>query len=218
LGISAAMASALSQDPGLALGSILDGEPLPRVAIAAAFGFGDRRSAIRWGAELAQLTHPGEPTLHAACVYAAWVVAALEGRVGEHLLSLDDVDGIAIGAVLSDAEIARLQTEGWSAAEEMIVEGARRGDALGMLRLTYAALLVGKTFKEVVLAVVNGGGHSDVAGATVGALAGACYGASSLPEQWLAVLSHRDEIEARADRLLVSSLTMMLEVTTDIAI
>jgi hypothetical protein len=216
LGISAAMASALSQAPGLLPGSALDGEPLPRVAIAAAFWFADRRFALHKGAEMAQLTHSGMRTVEAARIYASWVVGALEGQAGERLLSAHNED-VSAERVLSDPAIARVRAGGWSAADEIIVEGARQGDAFSVLRVTYASCLLGKTFKETILAVVNAGGHSDVTGATVGALAGACYGASALPEKWLAVLRDREAIEARADRLLVSSLTMMLEETADIA-
>ena len=217
LGITAAMANALSHAPGLAHDSALDGEALPRVAIAAAVWFADRRLALNKGAEIAQLTHSGMRTVDAARIYASWVVAALEGQAGERLLSTRNEDVSAEG-VLSESAIVHLRTGGWSAAEEIIVEGARKGDAFSVLRVTYAACLLGKTFKETILAVVNAGGHSDMTGATVGALAGACYGAAALPEKWLVVLRDREAIEARADRLLVCSLMKMLGETADIAI
>ena len=46
-------------------------------------------------------------------------------------------------------------------------------------------LLTTDSFEEAVVEVVNLGGDADSAGAIVGALAGAHYGADSIPERWL---------------------------------
>jgi ADP-ribosyl-[dinitrogen reductase] hydrolase len=216
LGITAAMAGALSREPGHAQNAVLEGEPLPRVAVIAAFGFADRDFALQAAVQLTRLTHPSASVTSAAALYAGWVVAALEGVKGASLFAVDEsINGAAIA--LSAADRSRLLAGGWAAAEEMIQDGARRGDAMTVLRMTCAALLVGKTFKEIVTAVVNGGGHADVNGATVGALAGACYGAAALPEKWLAVLTDRVEIENRADQLLVSALHRMLMDSAEMA-
>lgn len=57
------------------------------------------------------------------------------------------------------------------------------------------------SFKEAVLAAVNLGNDADTTGAIVGQLAGAFYGASSIPEEWVEVLAMRSEIEGLAKRL-----------------
>jgi len=57
-------------------------------------------------------------------------------------------------------------------------------------------------FEEVVVAAVNLGGDADSTGAVAGALAGARYGASAIPERWLEVLQNRQELTDLADRLL----------------
>jgi len=46
--------------------------------------------------------------------------------------------------------------------------------------------------------VINMGGDADSAGAILGAMAGAHYGARSIPERWLNRLQNREAIEARA--------------------
>jgi len=43
-------------------------------------------------------------------------------------------------------------------------------------------------FESCVVATVNQGGDADTTGALVGMLAGACYGAGTIPERWLATL------------------------------
>jgi len=49
-----------------------------------------------------------------------------------------------------------------------------------------------------VTEVVNLGGDTDTAGAILGAMAGAYYGADAIPKRWLDGLQNRDGIEARA--------------------
>ena len=57
------------------------------------------------------------------------------------------------------------------------------------------AFLKYESFEDSVIAVVNRGDDSDSCGAVAGALCGAFYGASSIPERWLRDLEYREEIE-----------------------
>ena len=103
-------------------------------------------------------------------------------------------------------------------SSEMIADGdgdlgvdAARGDARSVLRLCRGVLSSTASYKEAVLKAINAGGHADVTGAAVGALAGAVYGARSLPVHWLQSLYARERIEQLADQLLVTALTRLLE-------
>jgi ADP-ribosyl-[dinitrogen reductase] hydrolase len=49
-------------------------------------------------------------------------------------------------------------------------------------------LMTTDSFEEAVIQVVNLGRDADTAGAVVGALAGAAYGLSAIPERWRQVL------------------------------
>jgi ADP-ribosyl-[dinitrogen reductase] hydrolase len=62
-------------------------------------------------------------------------------------------------------------------------------------------LLTTDSFEEAAIEVVNMGGDADSAGAILGALAGAHYGAWAIPERWLNGLQNREGIEARATAL-----------------
>lgn len=62
-------------------------------------------------------------------------------------------------------------------------------------------LLTTDSFEEAVVEVVNLGGDADSAGAIVGALAGAHYGAEAIPERWLLGLRNRDGLERYAEAL-----------------
>jgi ADP-ribosyl-[dinitrogen reductase] hydrolase len=59
-------------------------------------------------------------------------------------------------------------------------------------------LLSTDSFEEAVTEVVNLGGDTDTAGAILGAMAGAYYGADAIPKRWLDGLQNREGIEARA--------------------
>jgi ADP-ribosylglycohydrolase len=59
-------------------------------------------------------------------------------------------------------------------------------------------LLTTSSFEEAITEVVNLGGDADTAGAILGAMAGAYYGAGAIPKHWLDDLQNRDGIDARA--------------------
>ena len=58
------------------------------------------------------------------------------------------------------------------------------------------------TFEDALVDSVSLGGDSDTVGAVTGALAGAKYGASSIPKRWLEPLAWREELEAIAVSLV----------------
>lgn len=60
-----------------------------------------------------------------------------------------------------------------------------------------------ESYSEAVLAAVNLGDDADTTGAITGQLAGAYYGVSSMPAEWISPLAMREEIEGLARRLCV---------------
>ena len=54
------------------------------------------------------------------------------------------------------------------------------------------------TAEDAIVTAVNRGGDTDTIGAIAGAVAGARFGASALPERWLATIDERDELESLA--------------------
>ena len=57
-------------------------------------------------------------------------------------------------------------------------------------------------FREMVLRAANLGDDADTTAAITGQLAGALFGATGIPQDWLAKLAWYDRIESLADRLL----------------
>ncbi|UPV73920.1 ADP-ribosylglycohydrolase family protein [Halorussus limi] len=62
--------------------------------------------------------------------------------------------------------------------------------------------LASKSAEEAIVTAVNRGGDTDTIGAITGAIAGARFGASGLPRQWLSMIDETDELESLADSLL----------------
>jgi len=55
--------------------------------------------------------------------------------------------------------------------------------------------------KEAIVTAVNRGGDTDTIGAITGAIAGARFGASQLPDQWHTAIDETDELESLAKQL-----------------
>lgn len=73
---------------------------------------------------------------------------------------------------------------------------------LETLGASFWSLLQGKSAREVIELAVAFGEDADSTGAVTGALAGAAYGASALPDSWRDRVQFRDRLEAEATRLL----------------
>lgn len=107
----------------------------------------------------------------------------------------------------------RLRREPRAAAEIVRVldqiSSTARADALppsgyvvDTLRIAVWALLAHDSFENAVVAAINLGGDADTQGAVAGALAGARWGYTAIPERWLQPLADRDDLIRLADRLL----------------
>ena len=134
------------------------------------------------------------------------------GSMAINLLIYHLIQGMAAAEAVNQVA-QRLRREPKAAAEVVkVLETARTdirsdslpttGYVLDTLRIAVWALLAHDTFEAAVMAAVNLGGDADTQGAVAGALAGARWGYSSIPEHWLQPLPGRDELIALADRLL----------------
>jgi ADP-ribosyl-[dinitrogen reductase] hydrolase len=141
-----------------------------------------------------QITH-ADPRCTEGCAVLNLTVAGL----------LEDVD-----TPLQDA----LDYVGADAPDELVtaLEPLARGDSPGTLETSgyvvhslQTALhdgLVSDSAEEAVVTAVNRGGDTDTIGAIAGAVAGARFGASQLPDRWLNAIDETDELETLAKRLV----------------
>jgi len=141
-----------------------------------------------------QITH-ADPRCTDGCAILNFTVAGL----------LEDAD-----TPLQDA----LDYVGADAPEELVMslQPLARGDAPGTLETSgyvvhslQTALhdgLFADSAEEAIVTAVNRGGDTDTIGAIAGAVAGARFGASQLPDRWLSSIDDEvDELEGLATQL-----------------
>lgn len=165
--------------------------------------------ALMWGEEPAEaldratmnsrVTH-GARESHDACRYFAGLIAgALEGCPKDELLGRGtfDPDG-SLGSL--HPEVERVAAGSFRNSEPPAINGG--GYVINTLEAALWALWRSRDFRSGALAAVNLGDDADTTGAVYGQLAGALYGAGSIPPGWRRRLVMRDRIETLADRLL----------------
>ena len=116
------------------------------------------------------------------------------------LLNEPNSNPIAIAeAVATSDEMLRALDSISSQTPEALDAG---GYVLATLQSAFWAVTTHHTLEDAVVAAVNLGQDADTTGAVAGALAGAKWGASAIPERWLEALIARDELTSLADGIL----------------
>jgi ADP-ribosyl-[dinitrogen reductase] hydrolase len=130
---------------------------------------------------------------------------------------------VAYAELIADAirgtprsEVLAPRSGEYTAKVRGVLEGSWRGklrkdvqsSGYVMHSLEAALWSIGRTddFRSAVLTAANLGGDADTTAAIAGQLAGAMYGASGIPAEWLEGLAWRSKIEQAAARLFESSL------------
>ena len=127
--------------------------------------------------------------------------AVLNRTIAGLLRDADDPLGDALAAVESDAPAELLD------ALEPVPDGidestlASSGYVVHTLQTALYHGLTAPDAEEAIVTAVNMGDDTDTVGAVTGAVAGARFGASALPERWLATVDGADELRALAMQL-----------------
>ena len=131
---------------------------------------------------------------------AGWSCAAFNDLVSAafHGGLAHDVPAIASTFDDEDNRVAAVLRDTPAAEAEEIVSSSF---VLDTLQTALWTTLHGADFEHAVTIAVNMGNDATAAGATTGALAGAMYGESGIPERWLDALTVRERVTTVADRL-----------------
>ena len=123
---------------------------------------------------------------------------------------------LTVAGILEDADTPlqdALDYVGADAPDELVtaLRPLVRGDSPGTLETSgyvvhslQTALhdgLFADSAEEAIVTAVNRGGDTDTIGAIAGAVAGARFGASQLPDRWLAAMDETEELELLAEQL-----------------
>jgi ADP-ribosyl-[dinitrogen reductase] hydrolase len=124
---------------------------------------------------------------------------------------------LTIAGILGDADAPlqdALDYVGPDAPEELVValRPVARGDSPAALETSGYVVhslqtavhdgLFADSAEEAIVTAVNRGGDADTIGAIAGAVAGARFGASALPDRWRDAIDEADELEDLAERLV----------------
>ena len=157
---------------------------LMRLAPVAIRHWRDRDALARVAALQTRTTHGAPTTLRASDVFATLLADAIAGAPLQELLASPAADHIE---------------GGWRSLHRDSV----RGDGYVVRSLQAAIWGVARTtsFRSAVLLAANLGEDADTTAAIAGQLAGAVYGASGIPAEWLQALTWRERITETAGRL-----------------
>lgn len=167
--------------------------------------------AIHLAGESSRTTHGSRICVDACRYYTAILVGLLEGRTIDEVLgpSFSPVPGTFKDHPLHPliAEVAEgsfKRREPPAIRGEGFVVRALEAVLWGLHKAHQSAGTSGD-FRASLLRVVNLGDDADTCGAMFGALAGAAWGESQIPERWRLKLAKRPTLERLADELLKAS-------------
>ncbi|HWG83944.1 MAG TPA: ADP-ribosylglycohydrolase family protein [Deinococcales bacterium] len=148
--------------------------------------------AVRLAGESSRTTHGAATAVDSCRLMSALIVAALVGKGKDEVLAAwqhgplhPQVQAVADGSYRSK--------------EPPAIKGT--GFVVDSLEAALWAFSRARDYREGALLAVNLGDDADTTGAVYGQLAGAYWGESGIPPEWLERLAQRDVITAYADRL-----------------
>jgi ADP-ribosyl-[dinitrogen reductase] hydrolase len=147
---------------------------------------------VRASLDSARVTH--------AEARAAWGTVAVNQAI-VHLLhggAITDAPTPAVVGIPND----EVRDAVLAAAGRQRNEVRAGGFVLETIGASFWSLLNASSAREAIEMAVALGDDADSTGAVTGALAGAAYGASALPEPWVETVQFRDRLESEAMRLL----------------
>jgi len=182
-------------------GSIMRLAPVP-IRYARLFPDRIEELALR-AAESSLPTHASPPCL-SACRYLAVVLAGLlRGVDRDEALSPDWEPLVRLRAIAPlHPGVDAVAAGSFRRRQPPDIVGS--GYVVQSLEAALWAFHDARDFGEAVLKAVNLGDDADTTGAVCGQLAGACWGESGLPEEWLAGLAKTELIEAALAGLIRS--------------
>jgi ADP-ribosylglycohydrolase len=158
------------------------------------------RKAIGFAAASSRTTHRAEEAVDACRYLASLLVGLLSGGSKEAVLheAWEAVPGLWDTEPLA-RRVARIRRGSFKIRNPPQIRGT--GYVIASLEAALWAFWKATSFREGALLAVNLGDDADTTGAVYGQLAGAAYGRSGIPEEWLVCLAWRERIQAMADGL-----------------
>jgi ADP-ribosyl-[dinitrogen reductase] hydrolase len=152
---------------------------LMRLAPVVVFYARDEEQAVQYAGESSRTTHGAPQAVESCRLFASLLVRALDGRKKEEILA-------PAGVELEGKPEAEISSSGY---------------VVHTLEAALWCFRRASCFREGCLKAANLGDDADTVAAVYGQIAGAHWGESGLPADWLERLAWADRIRALADRL-----------------
>ncbi len=122
------------------------------------------------------------------------LVGAINGATKEELLApmFEPAEG-TWESISLDSRVEQIARGGYKSKSPPRIRGT--GFVIESLEAALWAFYSTDTFDDAVLKAVNLGDDADTTGAVCGQIAGAYYGASAIPEQWVSKIAKREAIQ-----------------------
>ena len=153
--------------------------------------------AIHYAGESSRTTHGAPAAIDACKLYAAMILAALDGAPKEEISSTTLYQGALV------PEIREIADGSYKAKNPPAIAGT--GYVVRSLEAALWAFYQSSCFEKGALLAANLGDDADTTAAVYAQLAGSFYGISGIPKHWLDRLSMREFITEMADNLLALS-------------
>lgn len=167
---------------------------LMRVAPLALFTMRDPAKAVALAREQSRTTHGAELAVEACAFFTDLLLRAFNAGDKTSLGPCDWPGPPIIQAVARGS---------WKGKDRRSIVSS--GYVVATLEAALWCIDQTNSFEEALVLAVNLADDADTVGAVTGQLAGAIYGASSIPERWLRPLAWRDRLEATGLRLTEAS-------------
>jgi len=170
-------------------GSIMRLAPVPM------FYYPDIEKAIEFAGLSSRTTHGATECVDACRLFALILIKALGGHEKKDVL-------VGRGRLLRETLCDRIEAiacGSYTAKDENRIRGT--GYVVESLEAGLWSFAQSDNFRDAILTAVNLGDDSDTTAAVCGQVAGAFYGESGIPSEWLGKLCMRDTITEFADRL-----------------
>jgi len=148
----------------------------------------------RYAAESSITTH-ASPQCVSACRYFAFLLAGLiNGRSRDEVLAPDWPPLRELRQIEPlHSEVEAVANGSFRKLSPPVIQGT--GYVVKSLEAALWAVHAAEDFREAVLRAVNLGDDADTTGAVCGQLAGACWGESGIPGEWITGLARKDMLE-----------------------
>lgn len=163
-----------------------------RLAPVPLYFYRDWNQAVELAGKSSKTTHGAFECIECCRLLGAIIIRALTATNKEEVLlhGLNDFSSNRVRSIANGEYRKKIPPE---------IQGT--GYVVSCLEAALWSFMRSNTFAEAVLTAVNLGNDADTTGAVCGQIAGAFYGLSAIPKEWLDTLARKEEILDLAEKL-----------------